>query len=217
MGIRRSANAQPWVLVSLLAALECGGEATDDVIAPATGGSGGAAIGGSPSAGAAGLAVGLGGNAGDGGCIQACTPGSGFCDATQVTWECLGPATSWTADVKLLVANCTDAMTNLVRYCCSPGAVRQCSGGSGGTGGSGTARYGQTCTGNADCASGVCFDFAAVDPYCGGKACSVACSNTAECIQAATENGAPMPNSSTCASTGTCSIVGTGLGSFWCQ
>jgi hypothetical protein len=109
----------------------------------------------------------------------------------------------------------------------SGGDVGQASGGSlsagtsgfavGGNAGSGTVPYGQTCTGDSDCASGVCFDFSLVDHYCGGKACSVACSDTAECVQAATTHNAPTPSGSVCGSTGICSIVGTGLGSFWCQ
>ena len=80
------------------------------------------------------------------------------------------------------------------------------------TGRVGTGTFGGSCTTGADCASGVCWDFSAIDPLCFGRGCSVGCTTDAECRNAATAAGAPTPGAATCTpTTHTCDLQGTGL------
>ncbi len=72
------------------------------------------------------------------------------------------------------------------------------------------------CTSDAQCAEGVCWDFADYDSLCGGTVCSLSCTTTAECVSAATTAGASSPSAATCGSDGKCDFVSTGLGTFFC-
>ena len=72
---------------------------------------------------------------------------------------------------------------------------------------------GSPCNGlDSACESGVCYDFADYDPFCGGTACSVCCATDDDCVAAMQAAGAPQPGNSFCLADGRCDMVGTGLG-----
>ena len=75
---------------------------------------------------------------------------------------------------------------------------------------------GEVCTGDAQCASGICWDFHDYDPWCGGAVCSISCTTTQQCIDAFTTAGAADPNASGCGADSRCTVIGTGFGAFWC-
>ncbi len=81
----------------------------------------------------------------------------------------------------------------------------------------GTLQLGDMCVEDWECESGVCWDFADYDPYCGGAFCSIPCANTQQCIDAFTAAGAPDPYASGCGADGRCTVIGTGFGAFWCS
>lgn len=76
---------------------------------------------------------------------------------------------------------------------------------------------GSDCNEDSDCASGVCWDFADYDPFCGGTACSVECVSDDECFEAFDAANAPNPEESFCGEDGRCWVQGTGFGAFFCQ
>ena len=75
---------------------------------------------------------------------------------------------------------------------------------------------GMECTDNNECASGVCWDFANYDPWCGGAVCSDRCETTEACIDLAFFAGAGSPDGARCGEDGLCDFVGASLGAFWC-
>ncbi len=75
---------------------------------------------------------------------------------------------------------------------------------------------GAECTQNQDCISGVCWNFADYDPWCGGAVCSDRCEDTEYCVELAFEAGAGDPTGALCGEDGLCDFVGAGLGDFWC-
>jgi hypothetical protein len=80
----------------------------------------------------------------------------------------------------------------------------------------GTIPVGGDCTDDAECQSGVCWDFADYDPLCFGAVCSGECRTDDDCIQLATDAGAQSPEGAHCGDDGRCDLVGTGLGTFAC-
>ena len=81
----------------------------------------------------------------------------------------------------------------------------------------GTLQLGDACVQDGECESGVCWDFADYDPYCGGAYCSIPCATTQQCIDAFTAAGAADPNASGCGADSRCTVIGTGFGPFWCS
>ena len=81
--------------------------------------------------------------------------------------------------------------------------------------GSGAA-FGGRCTANADCATGLCWDFSDYDMFCGGKICSDMCTTDTDCQDKASAAGASSPADAQCLSDGTCDLVGAGIGAFFC-
>ncbi len=75
---------------------------------------------------------------------------------------------------------------------------------------------GAECTENWDCSSGVCWDFADYDPWCGGAVCSDRCEDTDFCIELAFVADADSPTGAWCGEDGLCDFTGAGLGDFWC-
>jgi hypothetical protein len=81
----------------------------------------------------------------------------------------------------------------------------------------GVLEIGTPCASDSACASGVCYDYADYDPFCGGTACSVCCETNQDCEDAMQAAGAPQPGNSFCLADGRCDMVGTGLGGpFFC-
>ena len=72
------------------------------------------------------------------------------------------------------------------------------------------------CTDDAECISGLCWDFADYDPWCGGAVCSDRCEDDGICIEYAAMAGASSPEDALCGFDGLCNFVSAGLGSFWC-
>ena len=83
-------------------------------------------------------------------------------------------------------------------------------------GGFGPLAIGEACTDDADCMTGVCWDFADYDPLCFGTACSLNCVSDIECVNAMALAGAPNPMASSCGFDGRCSTLGTGFGAYAC-
>jgi hypothetical protein len=75
---------------------------------------------------------------------------------------------------------------------------------------------GAECRMDAQCLSGVCWDFNAYDECCGGTVCSGTCETDRDCLGLAQAAGAPNPEGASCGVDGRCDLVGTGLGSFVC-
>jgi hypothetical protein len=75
---------------------------------------------------------------------------------------------------------------------------------------------GDECMADADCASGVCWNFSDYDPCCFGTACSDACETDGDCQALAADAGATAPENARCGADGLCDLVGTGLGSWAC-
>ena len=75
---------------------------------------------------------------------------------------------------------------------------------------------GAACSGAAECFSGICWDFADYDPWCGGAVCSDRCEDEGYCIELAAKAGASSPQGAACGADGLCDFVGAGLGDFWC-
>jgi len=75
---------------------------------------------------------------------------------------------------------------------------------------------GMTCTDNAECLSGICWDWADYDPWCGGAVCSDRCEGDEECWDWADAAGANSPESAVCGDDSLCVFISTGLGDFWC-
>ena len=75
---------------------------------------------------------------------------------------------------------------------------------------------GMECTDDFDCSSGICWDFAEYDPWCGGAVCSERCEETELCVELAFSVGADSPEGAWCGDDGLCNFVGAGLGAFWC-
>ncbi|MEM9454277.1 MAG: hypothetical protein AAGF11_08870 [Myxococcota bacterium] len=84
------------------------------------------------------------------------------------------------------------------------------------SGGFGPLAIGEECFADADCMTGVCWDFSNYDPLCFGTACSVNCASNVECINAMAAAGAPNPGASSCGADGRCETVGTGFGIYAC-
>lgn len=82
--------------------------------------------------------------------------------------------------------------------------------------GFGPLAVGEECTSDADCMTGVCWDFSDYDPLCFGTACSVSCVSDVECVEAMTMAGAFNPMGSSCGADGRCSTLGTGFGLYAC-
>lgn len=74
---------------------------------------------------------------------------------------------------------------------------------------------GQECDSDAQCGSGVCWDFSERDALCGGTVCSMPCETDVQCEDAARGAGSDNPAAASCDSTGECDFVGA-LGSFFC-
>lgn len=84
------------------------------------------------------------------------------------------------------------------------------------TGTPGPLFVGEECNSDADCMTGVCWDFSDYDPLCFGTACSVHCMSDADCFNAMAMAGAPNPAASGCGFDGRCSTLGTGFGAYAC-
>ncbi len=89
-------------------------------------------------------------------------------------------------------------------------------GGPGDTGPLGPMQVGEDCMSDADCVTGVCWDFNDYDPFCFGSACSVLCQSDADCSAAMAAAGAPDPNGGGCGADGRCETLGTGFGQYVC-
>ncbi len=88
--------------------------------------------------------------------------------------------------------------------------------GSDGTTAGGDAPIGADCTDDADCESGVCWDYEDYDPFCFGAVCSSECEEHEDCVEVASDAGSPYPENAQCGDDGRCDLVGTGLGAFAC-
>jgi hypothetical protein len=75
---------------------------------------------------------------------------------------------------------------------------------------------GAVCAEDNECESGVCWDFADYDPWCGGAVCSITCVTNLDCELAFGAAGAPDPAGATCGYDLRCDPVGSGIGAFWC-
>lgn len=75
---------------------------------------------------------------------------------------------------------------------------------------------GAECESDAQCMSGVCWDFNTYDECCFGTACSDMCETQQDCIDVATAANAPYPDSAICGTDGRCDLVSTGIGAFAC-
>ncbi|MCA9709708.1 MAG: hypothetical protein KDK70_27970 [Myxococcales bacterium] len=84
------------------------------------------------------------------------------------------------------------------------------------SGGFGPLAIGEECMQDADCMTGVCWDFSDYDPLCFGTACSLHCVSNMECVAAMTMAGAPNPGGSSCGADGRCSTLGTWCGAYAC-
>ncbi len=84
------------------------------------------------------------------------------------------------------------------------------------TAGLGDTPVGQDCMADNDCMSGVCWDFADYDPFCGGAICSVGCKDNQDCVDAFGAVGAPAANNVTCGMDNRCVALESGLGAFFC-
>jgi|GEM_PF-4316625 len=76
--------------------------------------------------------------------------------------------------------------------------------------------FGTGCGTDEQCQSGVCWDWADYDPWCGGMICSDRCESDEQCWEWADIAGASDPAGAACGEDGLCVLVGTGLGDFWC-
>lgn len=85
-----------------------------------------------------------------------------------------------------------------------------------GTGG-GNLLVGEECSEDAECQSGVCWDYSDYDPFCFGAVCSVTCQSDDDCYTAFDNAGAPYPENSVCGNDGRCNPLATGFGLFACQ
>ncbi len=63
----------------------------------------------------------------------------------------------------------------------------------------------------------MCWDFMEHDSFCSGKICTIECTTTDECVEAAEVAGSTQADSAFCGSDGQCNLVTTGLGSFVCS
>ncbi len=75
---------------------------------------------------------------------------------------------------------------------------------------------GTECLSDAECLSGVCWDFNTYDECCFGTVCSGRCESDGDCIDLANAANASSPDTATCGTDGRCDLVGTGLGLFGC-
>lgn len=75
---------------------------------------------------------------------------------------------------------------------------------------------GGDCEVDADCPTRLCWDFMEHDQFCNGTICSIACTTTDECVDAAEAAGSTNPEGAFCGSDGECDLVSTGLGAFAC-
>ena len=96
-----------------------------------------------------------------------------------------------------------------------PGSTGDSNGTDGTTAG-GESPIGAECTDDADCSSGVCWDFSDYDPFCFGAICSSECEEDEDCVDVATDAGSIAPENAYCGEDGRCDLVGTGLGAFAC-
>lgn len=76
---------------------------------------------------------------------------------------------------------------------------------------------GDPCGSDQQCATGVCWDFADYDPFCGGTACSDNCKSDQQCEQMIADAGGEDPSASFCGKDGRCWMQGTGFGQYFCQ
>ncbi len=74
----------------------------------------------------------------------------------------------------------------------------------------------ENCTLDAECTTGVCWDFADYDPFCGGSVCSSNCVNDQQCQNVFAAAGAPFPQNVACGPDGRCDPIGSGFGAFFC-
>ncbi len=70
---------------------------------------------------------------------------------------------------------------------------------------------------DGQCTTGVCWDFADYDPFCGGSTCSISCVTDTDCQNAFAAAGAPFPQNATCGFDHRCDPIGSGFGAFFCQ
>ena len=74
----------------------------------------------------------------------------------------------------------------------------------------------ENCTLDAECTTGVCWDFADYDPFCGGSVCSATCVNDIQCENLFAAARAPFPAGAVCGPDGRCNPMGSGFGAFFC-
>lgn len=82
--------------------------------------------------------------------------------------------------------------------------------------GGGILPVGDPCEADAECATGVCWDLGDYDPACGGTACSGPCRGDDDCVALIMDAGGDG-EASMCGADGRCTMVGTGLGAFFCE
>ena len=88
--------------------------------------------------------------------------------------------------------------------------------GSSSSGGLGDGAIGEDCIADNECSTGVCWDYADYDPFCGGAVCSIACAGDDDCVKAFENAGADTPDAASCGGDGRCDPRGTGFGLFFC-
>ncbi len=111
-----------------------------------------------------------------------------------------------------------DALLVVGLAACGARSVQPASdGGPAGTDGEALAGFGEDCTEDADCESGICWDYGERDASCGGKVCSVLCTTSKACEGLAASAGAASAAGAECGVDDQCDLVGTGLGAFVCE